>query len=69
MHKFPVGAIVDLYDQSLKQWRGEYIVIKTPEDERLLYKIRNTRTNSQQFVREASLRAGRLKPYRVESLR
>lgn len=68
MPKFSVGAIVDLYDGGLRQWRGEYTVIKTPEDDRGLYKIRNTKTNSQQFVREKVLRVGRLGPYRVESL-
>jgi hypothetical protein len=68
MPKFSVGAIVDLYDVGLRQWKGEYTVIKTPEDDRGLYKIRNTKTNSQQFVREKALRVGRLGPYRVESL-
>lgn len=69
MAKFQVGAIVDLYDVGLKQWRGEYLVIKIPEDGRGLYKIRNTKTNSQQFVREKALRVGRLGPYRIESLK
>jgi len=68
MHKFPVGTIVDLYDGGLKQWRGEYIVIKITDGDRALYKIRNTKTNSQQFVKEKALRIGRLGPYRVESL-
>lgn len=68
MAKFQVGATVDLYDVGLKQWRGEYIVIKIPEDGRGLYKIRNTKTNSQQFVRGKVLRRNRLGPFRIESL-
>lgn len=68
MTKFLVGTLVDLYDTGFRQWRGEYIVIKEPADERGLYKIRNTKTNSQQFVREKSLRVSRLGPFRIESL-
>ena len=65
--KFSVGLIVDLYDFGFKQWRGEYIVIKViPETG--LYKIKNTKTNSQQFVKEKALRIGRLGPFRIESL-
>jgi hypothetical protein len=65
--KFSVGTIVDLYDFGFKQWRGEYIITKViPETG--LYKIKNTKTNSQQFVKEKALRIGRLKPFRVESL-
>ncbi|MGA0070956.1 MAG: hypothetical protein ACO3HP_06625 [Candidatus Nanopelagicaceae bacterium] len=69
MAKFPVGTIVDLYDFGFRQWRGEYIVIKTPDSDRALYKIRNTKTNSQQFVKEKALRIGRLGPFSIESLR
>jgi len=65
--KFPVGTIVDLYDFGLKQWRGEYAIIKIIPDTGL-YKIKNTKTNSQQFVREKVLRMGRLSPFRVKSL-
>lgn len=65
--KYAVGTIVDLYDYGFKQWRGEYIVAKIyPESG--LYKIKNTKTNSQQFVKEKALRIGRLKPFRIESL-
>lgn len=66
--KFSVGTIVDLYDFGFKQWRGEYIVVKIyPETG--LYKIKNTKTNTQQFVKEKALRIGRLKPFRIESLK
>lgn len=68
MAKFPVGTIVDLYDFGFRQWRGEYVVIKIPDGGRALYKIRNTKTNSQQFVKEKALRIGRLGPFRIESL-
>jgi len=65
--KFSVGTIVDLYDFGFKQWRGEYIIIKViPETG--LYKIKNTKTNSQQFVKEKALRIGRLKPFCIKSL-
>lgn len=65
--KFSVGTIVDLYDSGFKQWRGEYIITKIyPETG--LYKIKNTKTGSQQTVREKALRIGRLKPFRIESL-
>ena len=65
--KFSVGLIVDLYDSGFKQWRGEYIIVKViPETG--LYKIKNTKTNSQQFVKEKALRIGRLGPFRIESL-
>jgi hypothetical protein len=65
--KFSIGLIVDLYDSGFQQWRGEYIVAKIyPETK--LYKIKNTKTNSQQTVREEALRIGRLKPFRIESL-
>ena len=65
--KFSVGLIVDLYDSGFKQWRGEYIIVKViPETG--LYKIKNTKTNSQQFVKEKALRTGRLGPFRIESL-
>ncbi len=65
--KFSVGTIVDLYDVGFKQWRGEYIIVKViPETG--LYKIKNTKTNSQQFVKEKALRIGRLGPFRIESL-
>jgi hypothetical protein len=65
--KFSIGTIVDLYDYGFKQWRGEYIVAKIyPETG--LYKIKNTKTNSQQFVKEKALRMGRLGPFRIESL-
>ena len=64
---FPVGTLVDLYDSGFKQWRGEYTVMKIyPETG--LHKIKNTKTNSQQFVKEDKLRMGRLRPFRVESL-
>jgi hypothetical protein len=33
-----------------------------------LHKIKNTKTNSQQFVKETALRMGRLRPFRIESL-
>jgi hypothetical protein len=68
MAKFSVGTIVDLYDFGFRQWRGEYIVIKIPEGDRPLYKIRNVRTNAQQWVKETALRIGRLGPFRIESL-
>jgi hypothetical protein len=63
---FPVGTIVDLYDPGFKQWRGEYIVMKHGLNG--LHKIKNTRTNSQQFVKETALRMGRLGQFRVHSL-
>lgn len=66
---FSIGDLVDLYDGGFRQWRGEYTVIKLPADERGLYKIRNTRTNSQQFVSEKALRRSRLGPFRIESLK
>ena len=66
---FSVGDLVDLYDVGFRQWRGEYTVIKIPsETNGVLYKIRNTKTNSQQFVREKALRRSRLGPFRIESL-
>jgi len=65
--KFSVGLIVDLYDSGFKQWRGEYIVTKV-YPETCLYKIKNTKTNSQQTVKEKALRMGRLGPFRIESL-
>jgi len=68
MMAFSVNDLVDLFDYGFRQWRGEYIVIKLPADERGLYKIRNMRTNSQQFVREKVLRRNRLGPFRIESL-
>jgi hypothetical protein len=65
--KYAVGTIVDLYDTGFKQWRGEYTIVKTyPETN--LCKIKNTKTGSQQTVREKALRIGRLKPFRIESL-
>jgi hypothetical protein len=65
--KYAVGTIVDLYDFGFKQWRGEYTIVKIyPETG--LYKIKNTKTNSQQFVKEKALRIGRLGPFRIESL-
>jgi len=65
--KFSVGTIVDLYDYGFEQWRGEYIIVKaTPESG--LYKIKNTKTNSQQFVKEKALRIGRLGPFHIQSL-
>ena len=63
---FPIGTIVDLYDFGFKQWRGEYIVTKITETG--LHKIKNTKTNSQQFVREKVLRIGRLGPFSIKSL-
>jgi hypothetical protein len=65
--KFSVGTIVDLYDVGFKQWRGEYIIVKAIL-ETGLYKIKNNKTNSQQFVKEKALRIGRLGPFRIESL-
>lgn len=66
--KFSVGTIVDLYDSGFQQWRGEYTITKIyPETN--LYKIKNTKTNSQQFVKEKALRIGRLGPFRIESLK
>jgi len=67
---FSIGDLVDLYDVGFRQWRGEYTVIKLPhETGGTYYKIRNTRTNSQQFVREKALRRSRLGPFCIESLR
>lgn len=63
---FSIGTLVDLYDPGFKQWRGEYIVIKITDTG--LYKIKNTKTNSQQFVREKALRIGRLGPFSIKSL-
>lgn len=63
---FPIGTLVDLYDFGFKQWRGEYIVMKLGDNG--LHKIKNTKTNSQQFVKEKALRMGRLAPFRIESL-
>ena len=63
---FSIGTIVDLYDSGFKQRRGEYIVTKITETG--LYKIKNTKTNSQQWVKETALRVGRLGPFRIESL-
>lgn len=68
MAKFGIGTLVDLYDHGFQQWRGEYIVIKTPVQEGEYYKIRNTKTNSQQFAREKNLRTGRLGPFTIRSL-
>lgn len=62
----PIGTLVDLYDSGFKQWRGEYIVVKITETG--LYKIKNTKTNSQQFVKESALRMGRLRPFRLDCL-
>lgn len=64
---FPIGTLVDLYDPGFKQWRGEYTVVKI-YTETGLYKIKNTKTNSQQFVKEKALRIGRLKPFRLDCL-
>lgn len=63
---FPIGTLVDLYDFGFKQWRGEYVVMKLGDNG--LHKIKNTKTNSQQFVKEKALRMGRLAPFRIESL-
>ena len=63
---FSIGTIVDLYDSGFKQWRGEYIVTKITDTG--LHKIKNTKTNSQQFVREKALRIGRLGPFSIKSL-
>ncbi len=63
---FPIGTLVDLYDSGFRQWRGEYTVVKITETG--LHKIKNTKTNSQQFVKETALRMGRLRPFRIESL-
>jgi hypothetical protein len=68
MIKFPIGTLVDLYDSGFRQWRGEYIVMKAPLEPGGLYKIRNTKTNSQQQVKEGSLRISRLPPFRIESM-
>lgn len=68
MFKYPPATLVDLYDNVFQQWRGEYVVIATPADDRGLYKIRNTRTNSQQFVKEKALRRSILAPFRISSL-
>ena len=66
---FSVGDLVDLYDTGFHQWRGEYSVIKLPsETGGTYYKIRNTKTNSQQFVREKALRRSRLGPFSIKSL-
>jgi hypothetical protein len=66
---FSVGDLVDLYDFGFRQWRGEYTVMKLPhETGGILYKIRNTKTGSQQFVKEKALRRSRLGPFRIESL-
>lgn len=66
---FSVGDLVDLYDFGFRQWRGEYTVMKLPhETGGTLYKIRNTKTGSQQFVKEKALRRSRLRPFRIESL-
>jgi len=65
--KYTIGTIVDLYDYGFEQWRGEYIIVKAiPESG--LYKIKNTKTNSQQFVKEKALRIGRLGPFHIQSL-
>lgn len=63
---FSIGTLVDLYDSGFKQWRGEYIVVKITETG--LHKIKNTKTNSQQFVSEDKLRMGRLRPFRMDCL-
>lgn len=63
---FPIGTLVDLYDSGFQQWRGEYIVTKINEIG--LHKIKNTKTNSQQFVKEKVLRIGRLGPFSIKSL-
>jgi hypothetical protein len=63
---FPIGTIVDLYDSGFQQWRGEYIVVKITDTG--LHKIKNTKTNSQQFVKEKALRIGRLGPFSIKSL-
>jgi hypothetical protein len=63
---FPPGTLVDLYDPGFKQWRGEYVVVKINETG--LYKIKNTKTNSQQFAKEKTLRIGRLGPFSIKSL-
>lgn len=66
---FSIGDLVDLYDVGFRQWRGEYIVLKVPDSDRTVYKIKNTKTGSQQFARETALRIGRLGPFSIESLR
>jgi hypothetical protein len=63
--EWPVGTHVDLYDTGFKQWRGQYLVVKQLPSPDGLYKIRNTRTNSQQVVNGKHLRMGRLKPFRI----
>ena len=64
---FPIGTLVDLYDSGFQQWRGEYTVVKIYPDTGL-HKIKNTKTNSQQFVKETVLRIGRLGPFSIKSL-
>lgn len=64
---FPIGTIVDLYDSGFEEWRGEYAVVKIyPETG--MHKIKNTKTNSLQFVSKDKLRMGRLRPFCIESL-
>jgi hypothetical protein len=63
---FPIGTLVDLYDSGFQQWRGEYTVVKITDTG--LHKIKNTKTNSQQFVNETVLRIGRLGPFSIKSL-
>lgn len=61
------GDIVDLFDVTLQQWRGKYIVMLkkavTP-----LIKIKNMATNREQFVPTTRLRRGRLSQFFIKGL-
>jgi hypothetical protein len=60
------GDIVDLNDL-LFGWRGRYIVMAKKTDTPLI-KIKNTATNSQQFVSASRLRRSRLSQFFIKSL-
>ena len=65
---FSPGDSVDLYDTLFQQWRGAYVVAPQKTDTGLI-KIRNTKTNSVQFIRAERLRRGRLAPFSIASLK
>jgi len=63
---FSTGDLVDLND-ALFGWRGQYTVMPKKVVTELI-KIKNVRTNSQQFVRPERLRPSRLAPFFIKTL-
>lgn len=61
--KFLPGQKVDLYDRSLRQWRGVYTVIRYSKE---LVVIENVKTRSKQMVRPSCLRRNRLPEFWVK---